>query len=189
MTLTFSKLTAIVIGVIGFSLIAGCTANTSPLTLAPNVALDHYAGRWYVIANIPYFAERGNVGSTFDLTFQLGGTLTDVYTAHPGTFDAPVKSATLTGYVVPGTGNARWRESPFWPLYLSYLILHVDPNYQTALVGYPGRGYGWVLAREPVIDDTTYQSLLGRLKEQGYDIGQFRRVPQTPAQIGTPGFQ
>ena len=95
----------------------------------------------------------------------------------------------MTGYIVPESGNARWRESPFWPLYLSYLILYVDPDYQTALVGYPGRGYGWVLARKPVIDESTYQSLLGKMQDQGYDISQFRLVPQIPGQIGNPGFQ
>lgn len=89
----------------------------------------------------------------------------------------------------PGTGNARWRESPFWPLYLSDLILYVDPDYQTALVGYPGRGYGWVFARQPVIADASYQSLLTRMQEQGYDAGQFRRVPRIPAKIGNPDFQ
>jgi hypothetical protein len=40
-----------------------------------------------------------------------------------------------------------------------------------------------------VIDDASYQSLLGRFKDQGYDTAQFRRVPQTSAQIGNPGFQ
>ena len=95
----------------------------------------------------------------------------------------------MSGYVVPGTGNARWRESPFWPLYLSYLILYADPAYQTALVGYPGRGYGWVLARTPQIDPATYRGLLDRFREQGYDVSQFRRVPQIPGQIGVQGFQ
>lgn len=170
-------------------LIGGCSADPKPLTLAPNVDLDRYAGRWYIIANIPYFAEKGNVGSYFDVSFPPGGGLKDVYNAHSKDFSAPLKSFALSGYVVPGTGNARWRESPFWPLYLSYLILYVDPDYQTALVGYPGRGYGWVFARKPVIDDVTYQSLLSRMKDQGYDIGQFRRVPQTADQIGTSGFQ
>jgi apolipoprotein D and lipocalin family protein len=170
-------------------MLSACSSDSPPLTLAPNVDLSRYAGRWYVIANIPYFAENGNVGSYFDISFHPGDKLTDIYTAHPKSFDAPTKSYTLNGYVVPGTGNARWRESPFWPLYLSYLILYVDPEYQTALVGYPGRGYGWVFARTPVIDDSTYQSLLGRMKDQGYDISLFRRVPQTPDQIGKPGFQ
>jgi apolipoprotein D and lipocalin family protein len=178
-----------VIGALGISALAGCAPDPHPLPLASNVDMSRYAGRWYVIANIPYFAENGNVGSYFDITPKPDNKLTDVYTAHPKDFSAPVKTFTMNGYVVPGTGNARWRESPFWPLYLSYLILYVDPAYQTALVGYPGRGYGWVFARQPVIDNATYQSLLVRLKDDGYDTTRFRRVPQTPAQIGNPGFQ
>jgi apolipoprotein D and lipocalin family protein len=59
----------------------------------------------------------------------------------------------------------------------------------TALVGYPDRGYGWVFACKPVIDDATYESPLARRKDQGHDIGQFRQVPQTPDRIGKPGFQ
>ncbi len=180
---------ATAIGILGIALVAGCAADPRPLTTAPAVELDRYAGRWYVIANIPYFAERGNVGSYFDIDFQAGGNLIDVYTGQAKNFDAPAKSYLLNGYVVPGTGNAHWRESPFWPVYLSYLILYVDPDYQTALVGYPGRGYGWVLARQPVIDDATYQSLLHRMQDQGYDIGLFRRVAQIPVQIGNPDFQ
>lgn len=175
--------------VIALALLSGCAADPQPLALAPNVDLDRYAGRWYVIANIPYFAENGNVGSYFDVSFQPGGGLKDVYNAHAKDFSAKPSSFTMGGYVVPGTGNARWRETPFWPLYLSYLILYVDPDYRTALVGYPGRGYGWILARDPVIDDSTYESLLKRLRDQGYDISLFRRVPQTPGQIGNPGFQ
>jgi apolipoprotein D and lipocalin family protein len=181
--------TLIPIAILGLTALAACATSEPPLTLAPHVDLDRYAGRWYVIANIPYFAEKGKVGSYFDISFQSADKFTDVYNARSKDFDAPLKSFTLNGYVVPGTGNARWRESPFWPFYLSYLILYVDPDYQTALVGYPGRGYGWVFARQPVIDDSAYQSLLGRLKDQGYDISQFRRVPQTPEQIGKPGFQ
>jgi apolipoprotein D and lipocalin family protein len=170
-------------------LLAGCAGDGPPLKLADHVDLNRYAGRWYVIANIPYFAEKGNVGSWFDVSFAPDGTLRDLYNAHPRTLDAPLKQYTMGGYVVPGTGNAKWRESPFWPLYLSYLILYVDPDYRTALVGYPGRGYGWVLSRTPSMDDATYQALLRRFAADGYDINLFRRVPQMPDQIGKPGFQ
>jgi apolipoprotein D and lipocalin family protein len=169
--------------------VAGCSTSDPPLQLASHVDLDRYGGRWYVAANIPYIAERGNVGSFFDISIQPNGRLTDVYTAHSETFDAPLKSFTLSGYVVPDTGNARWRESPFWPVYLSYLILYVDPDYRYALVGYPGRNYGWILTRRPEIDDLTYQSLLDRFKGQGYDTSLFRRVPQSAVQIGKSGFQ
>jgi apolipoprotein D and lipocalin family protein len=174
---------------IALLLLAGCTTNDqSPLTLAKQVDLDRYAGRWYIVANIPYFAERGNVGSVFDVSFPNGKVL-DVYSGRDKTFDAPPKSFTMNGYVVPNTGNARWRESPFWPVYLSYLILWVDRDYQSALVGYPGRGYGWILSRSAEMNDANYQALLARFGEKGYDTSLFRRVPQTPEQIGQSGYQ
>jgi apolipoprotein D and lipocalin family protein len=169
--------------------LAGCAEDDEPaLVLAAKVDLQRYAGRWYIIANIPYFAERGKVGSFFDISFPEG-TVLDVYYGHSQTFDAPAKSFTMRGYVVRDTGNARWRESPLWPIYLSYLILWVDPDYRYALVGYPGRGYGWVLSRSPTVDNATYRELLGRFAAQRYNLLLFRRVPQAPEQIGQPGYR
>lgn len=43
------------------------------------------------------------------------------------------------------------------------------------------RRYGWVTAHQPVIGGTASESLLGRMRERGLDIGQFRRVLRTPA--------
>jgi lipocalin len=127
------KLIGIAIRLLGLATLTGCDSRSRVLSLARDVDLDRYAGRWYLIANIPRFAENGNVGSFFDINFHAGRKLTDACATHPKSFDTPTKSCTLAGYVVPGTGNARWRESPFWPLYLSYLILYVDPGYQAAL--------------------------------------------------------
>jgi apolipoprotein D and lipocalin family protein len=169
-------------------LLAGCAADNPPQRLAPQVDRAAYAGRWYIIGEIPYFAERGEVGSYFEVSFD-DTKVTDRYVGRAGSFDAKPDSLTMKGYVVPDTGNARWRESPFWPLYFSYLILYVDPDYRTALVGYPGHGYGWVLSRTPSMADDTYRALLQRFAAEGYDISQFRRVPQTPEEIGKPGFE
>ncbi len=179
---TFSTLALILI------LLSGCANFQSDQPLAQNVDLSRYAGRWYIIANIPYFAERGNVGSYFDVSFP-DGSVRDVYYGHHGGFDTKLSHFVMRGYVVKGTGGAYWRESPFWPIYLSYLILYVDPDYQTAFVGYPGRGYGWILSRKPQIDAADYAALLERFGKLGYDTTKFRRVPQSPDQIGKPGFQ
>jgi apolipoprotein D and lipocalin family protein len=169
--------------------VAGCADHSGlPRTLAQNVDLQRYQGRWYIIANIPYFLENGKVGSYFDVSI-ADGKVVDVYNAHDTNFDAKLDQFTLHGYVVPDTGNARWRESPFWPLYFSYLVLDVSPDYQTALVGYPGAGYGWILSRQPDMDDAAYKALLDKMAGEGYDPSLFRRVPQTPAQIGRAGFQ
>lgn len=169
------------------TLLSGCATFGTSQALAPHVDLSRYAGRWYIIANIPYFAERGNVGSYFDVSFP-NGKVRDVYHGRSGGFDAKLSRFVMHGYVVKGTGNAYWRESPLWPFHFSYLILYVSPDYQTALVGYPGHGYGWVLSRHRHMDDATYHALLARFAALGYDPAQFRRVPQFPDQIGKPGF-
>ena len=88
--------------------LTACSDDPMP-KLAAHVDLDRYAGRWYVIGEIPYFAERGNVGSYFDISFGADATLTDVYTGYPKTFDAKPTTAAMTGYVVPNTGNAKWK--------------------------------------------------------------------------------
>ncbi|MBE9607202.1 lipocalin family protein [Acetobacteraceae bacterium H6797] len=167
--------------------LAACGPVDHGIPLAQNVDLQRYSGRWYVIANIPYFAERGKVGSYFEISVE-GDKFSDVYWGRKSFSEEP-GSFTMKGYVVPGTGNAYWRESPLWPIYLSYLIVYVDQDYRHALVGYPGRGYGWVLARDPVIEDAKYRELLSRFAAAGYDTSQFRRVPQRPEDIGKPDYQ
>jgi apolipoprotein D and lipocalin family protein len=172
--------------------LTGCVSvpmspDTAPTQLAANVDLDRYMGKWYIIANVPYFAEKGKVASYFDIKMDKG-TLLDIYVGQ-GTFYASPSTFTMRDYVVPNTGNARWRETPLWPVYFSYLIVYVDPDYKTALVGYPGHELAWVMSREPRMDDATYKSLSDRLAAAGYDASQLRKVPQFPDQLGQPGFQ
>ena len=161
----------------------------APLTLAPAVDLQRFMGRWYVIANIPYFAEQGYVGSYVEYTLRADGDIDDLYFGRKSSFEKPLEQKTLKDSVVSGSNNAEWRSSPFWPVSFSYLILYVDPAYQYALIGYPGRKWGWVFARSPEISDTAYQQLLAELDRHGYDSTRFQRVPQQVDQLGKPGFQ
>jgi apolipoprotein D and lipocalin family protein len=161
----------------------------APLKLAPNVDLDRYMGRWYIIANVPYFAERGFVGSYVEYSKRADGDIDDIFFGHKKTFDSELTRAALKDYVVEGTHNAKWRASPFWPIYFSYPIIYVDADYQYALIGYPDKSWGWIFARSPQMSDAKYQDLLQHFAAQGYDISTFKRVPQTPEQLGQPGFQ
>ena len=179
------------------ALLSGCAAApensnpraAAPLTLAPAVDLNRFMGRWYVIANIPYFAEQGYVGSYVEYALRADGDIDDFYYGHKSSFDKPLEKKALKDSVVAGSNNAHWRSSPFWPLSFDYQILYVDPAYQYALIGYPDRQWGWVFARSPEIDERKYRELLGRLEQQGYDTTRFQRVPQTIEQLGLPGFQ
>lgn len=154
----------------------------APLKLAPKVDLDRYMGRWFVIANIPYVLEKGNVGAYVEYHVK-DGKIQDLYFAHPKTFDAPLSKSEGHGYVVDGSNNAKWRVTFLWPFYVTYPILYVSPDYQVALVGYPDRSLGWVFSRKPNMSNSELKALLKRFAAQGYDVSQFRRVPQTPAQL------
>ena len=146
-------------------------------------------GRWYVIANIPYFGERDYVGSYVEYALRPDGDIDDFSIGHKGNFAAPADKKVLKDWVVKDSNNAEWRASPFWPLSFAYLILYVDPGYRFALIGYPGKSLGWVFARSPEVSAGTYRSLLTRFDAQGDDTTLFQRVPQTRAQLGQPGFQ
>jgi len=175
--------------------LSACSApNPNPeaaaaLKPAPQVDLARFMGRWYVIANIPYSAERGAVGAYVEFAQREDGDIDDLYYAHPLSFEAPLEKKTRRDTVEPGSNNARWKTSPFWPLSYTLVILYVDPDYQYALIGDPDKSLGWVYARSPDIDDVSYHALLARLDAQGYDVSRFRRIPQRIEQLGLPGFQ
>ncbi|QKM50171.1 hypothetical protein B7760_04232 [Burkholderia glumae] len=75
----------------GLALTAGCTSDPPnpnpraavPLSTVP-VDLPRYMGRWYVIAHIPYFAERGFVGSRAQWTLRADGRIDDVFVGRKG---------------------------------------------------------------------------------------------------------
>lgn len=154
----------------------------APLVLAPNVDLNRYMGRWYVIANIPYLLEKGKVGAYVEYHLK-DGKIADLYFAHDKDFSTPITEKQGHGYVVDGTHAAEWRVTFLWPFYVTYPILYVSPDYQTALVGYPDRSLGWVFSRQPEMSNAKLRQLLKRFAAQGYDVSQFRRVLQTQAQL------
>ena len=175
--------------------LAGCASRppnpnpraATPLSTVP-VDLPRYMGRWYVIANIPYFAERDFVGSRAEWKRRADGRIDDAFVGKKGGFDGPEKRYQFVDTVKEGSGGGAWRVRLFWPIYVSQLTLYVDPDYRYTLIGYPDKSLGWIFSREPDMDDATYHALLARFDAMGYDTSQFRRVPQKPDQIGQPGF-
>jgi apolipoprotein D and lipocalin family protein len=152
------------------------------------VDLPRYMGKWYVIANIPYFAEKGFVGSYAEWHLRDDGKIDDSFIGRKGAFDKPESRYRFVDTIVPGTGNAKWRVRLFWPISVTQLTLYVDSDYQYTLLGYPGKNLGWIFSRSPDMSDATYHQLLARLDAMGYDTSRFKRVAQRPDQLGQPGF-
>lgn len=145
-------------------------------------------GAWYVIANIPYFGERGKLASRDVYTLTPEGRIDTTY-VYRKSFDAPEKTLKSVADVVPKTGDARWVVTFFKLFHSDYLVLDVAPDYSWALVGQPDRSLGWILARDARMPDSQYADLIGRMRGLGYDTQRLQRVPQFAEQVGKPGFQ
>lgn len=149
------------------------------------VDLQRYKGRWYIIANIPYFAENGKVMTRDQYALRADGKIDNDYVFRRG-FDRSDERWHGVATVVPGTGNAQWSVRFWGILDADYLVLEVAPDYSWALVGHPHRKYGYVFSRQPQMNDAIYQRLLGKLAGYGYTPSRLQKVPQErgdPAQV------
>ena len=145
----------------------------------PHVDLPRYMGDWYVIANIPYFAEKGCFDSIESYALRPDGRIDNWFQCRKNSFDAPLeKKATAVATVEDTGSNAVWSVKFFKVISVKYLILDLDPDYQWVLVGHPSRKYGWIMSRSKILDDATYQRILRDAAAQGYDPARFQKVPQ-----------
>jgi apolipoprotein D and lipocalin family protein len=158
-------------------------------TAQQSVDIPRFMGRWWVIANIPYFAERNKVATADEYELLKDGRIKNVY-VYREAFGKPEKRMNGKAKVSDGSNGTKWKVKFFGGLVnADFEILEVSEDYSWALIGHPKREMGWVFSRNQAMDDATYQQLLERMKTHGYDTSKFMRVPQFAEQKGKPGFQ
>ena len=150
-----------------------------PLPLSNNIDLERFMGRWYVIANIPTFIEREAYNAIEDYEWQGDGKVATTFTYNKGALDGPLKVANPMGFVSP-ENSAIWEMQFIWPFKADYRVMHVDDDHSITIIGREKRDYVWLMARSPVIDDTTYHNMVDKIKLSGYDISQLRKIPHNP---------
>ncbi len=159
-----------------------------PLRPVSQVDLSRYMGDWYVIANIPYFAEKNCFDSVESYALRPDGKIDNWFTCRKKSFDAPMKRlVNAVATVTDTSSNAVWSVRFFKIISVDYVILDLDPDYRWVAVGHPSRRYGWIMSRSKTLDEATYQAVLNRLAAQGYDPSKFVKVPQRPAQSPADG--
>ena len=157
--------------------------STGTLRTVKHVDLQRYMGDWCVIANIPYFAEKGCLDSIETYAARSDGRIDNIFTFRKGSFEAKQGQVRAIAWVHNPETNAEWRIRFFHLITAKYLILDLDPDYRWTVVGHPSRKYGWIMAREKTMPEATYRGILDRLAAQGYDPGAFQKVPQLPEQL------
>jgi apolipoprotein D and lipocalin family protein len=171
---------AIVAACVSFA--GGAAAQTGTLAVVPTFDLDRYLGRWHEIARYPNRFERMCVDDVI-ATYRRNddGTLAVVNEcrAADGT---RARAEGLARVVAPARLEVRF--APAWLGWLpwvwgDYWVIDLAPDYRWAVVGEPAREYLWILAREPVLDETTWQAIVRKLPAAGYDPA--RLVVNPPA--------
>jgi apolipoprotein D and lipocalin family protein len=160
-------------------LLTACSASQDrPMNTVPEVDLTRFMGDWYVVANIPTFVEKGAHNAVESYALNPDGTIATTFRFNKGAFDGPEKVYHPKGFVVPGTGNARWGMQFIWPFKGDFRIVWLEPDYSLTVIGREKRDYVWVMARTPVISDEKYAEILDFLGSIGYDPARVERVPQ-----------
>ena len=157
-------------------------AEKSELKVVSKVDLSRYLGKWYEIATIPSWFEKKcarDTSATYTLRNDGDVDVLNQCTQSDGT----VSSAHGRAWVKDKATNAKLKVSfiPWVKLNFmagDYWIIDLGPNYEYAVVGSPGRDYGWILARMPSLPKQTMDGIIKRLEEQGYDFKKFKLTEQ-----------
>ncbi|MBN3580875.1 lipocalin family protein [Algoriphagus aestuarii] len=141
------------------------------------VDLEKYAGDWYEIASFPQSFQKGCTCTKATYTPNEDGTI-KVENSCNLPEKGKTKTSTAKAFVEEGSGNAKLKVQFFWPFRGKYWIIDLAKDYSYAVVGHPNRKYLWILSRTPEMDQATYDGILQRVEEKGFDLTKLEKTVQ-----------
>ena len=173
----------VVCSIVFNSIVSAEPENKTELKVVENVDLSRYLGRWYEIALIPVWFQKGCAGgTTAEYSLFKDGVVNVVNRCCSE--DGKVKEAKGRAWVVDNKNPAKLKVSfvslfGLWLFKGDYWIIDLDPDYMYAVVGHPGRDLGWILSRTPTLSEEVLQGIAERLTANGYDFSRFKMTNQT----------
>jgi len=168
--------TSVVLGLAAAAALA-VRAHETPLETVNYVDLKKYLGTWFEIAAFPQPFEKGC--SCTSATYGLhkdGSIIIKNRCINNNGLKVTEGRATVKDKGV----NSKLDVQFFWPFKGKHWIIDLAKDYSYAVVGHPNRKQLWILSRRPTLDDQTYNQVLVRAANKGFDI---RRLVKTE-QIG-----
>ncbi len=147
------------------------------LDTVPSVDLNQYLGTWYEIASFPMFFQRGCVATRATYSARPDGMIDVLNECRKDSFTGPLKKARGVAKVVDPKTSSKLKVR-FFLFWGDYWIIDLDDEYRYAVVSEPRKKYLWILSRTPILDESVYQGIIGRLKTQGFDLSRLQMTPQ-----------
>ncbi|MCW9015649.1 MAG: lipocalin family protein, partial [Kangiellaceae bacterium] len=66
----------------------------------------------------------------------------------------------------------------FWPFYADYVVFEVGTHYEYAFVTSDSKDYLWLLARNPIVEQSLIDRFLKIAREGGFKVSDLVFVPQ-----------
>jgi lipocalin len=162
-----------------FAMILFSSAQSEKIpSVVSKVDLNRYMGMWYEIARLPNYFERKLKCTSANYTLRDDGRITVLNKGNYLTDPQKSTSSKGVAWIPDKNSPAKLKVQFFWPFSGDYWIMELDKEYRYVLVGDPATRYLWILAREKKMDDTTYNMLLKKAIDNGYDVKSIIRVEQ-----------
>lgn len=149
-----------------------------PLRTVPSVDLQKYTGKWHEIASYPQSFTKGCYGTTAEYTLSERGFVIVENRCNKGSMTGKQSYIKGKAFVEKNSGNAKLKVQFFWPFKGKYWIIDLAEDYSYAVVSHPNRKYLWILSRTSRMSDTTYNDIIDRLKEKGFDLSNLKLTEQ-----------
>jgi apolipoprotein D and lipocalin family protein len=162
------------------------TDGPQPLHVVPWVDHARYSGQWYEIARLPNVLQQACARDvTVRYIRRANGTLAVVSLCREA--DGRWREARGAARRAHDEGPNSILQVRFHPSFLAFLpfgwsdyqIIAVAEDYRYALVGTPDRQSLWVLSRTPQLDEASYQHLMAKANEQGFEVTRLQSTPQS----------
>ncbi len=155
--------------------IAGAVQASAPKPKKP-IHMDRFMGRWYEIARTPNPRQKGCFAASAHWVRAADGRISVSNTCRKGSPSGREDVTRATVHAVDG--NRASIEIAFFGgvIRQEYWILDRADDYQWAIMGTPGGNYVWVFSRKANLSPAERNSLLGRVRALGYNIGKLEMV-------------
>jgi len=139
------------------------------LPVVQDFDLERYLGKWYEIARMDFFWEKGLKNVTAIYEKKEDGT---IRVKNQGVKIKNNQTKQSIGKAKPASdsNSGALKVSFFGPFYSGYNIMHIDDDYQYALVFGDNLDYMWILSREKHIPEDIKDRYLDYAQKAGYRL-------------------